>query len=388
MIDRSLKDAVLKSLSLFPAVGLVGPRQAGKTTLAKIVASEIDQDTLYLDLESEEDLSKLDNPEFYLSKYADSLVVIDEAQRKPELFPLLRVLIDRNRKPGRFLILGSASPDLKRQASESLAGRISYHELAPFSLQEVGFPQYENDKLWFRGGYPNSFLAFDDNASVQWRDDFIQTHLERDLPKLGVQIPATTLRRFWTMLAHCQGQLWNASRIAESMGIDAKTARRYLDILQDTFMIRQILPYFTNIKKRLVKSPKIYIRDSGLLHTLLKIDDSQTLFSHPIVGASWEGFCVEQIINILPPRWDVNFYRTLAGAEVDMVIAPVQMMPPIVVEIKRSTAPKLTKGFWNAFKDVNAKAGFVVYPGQERYPIAENVWALPIDQIEQIEKAH
>jgi predicted AAA+ superfamily ATPase len=386
MIKRLLKADILKSLESFPAVGLIGPRQSGKTTLAKMISRSCKSKVIYLDLENADDLAKLDNPDFFLSQYEYHLVIIDEAQRKPELFPLLRVLIDRKRKPGRFLILGSASPDIKRQASESLAGRIAYHKLSPFTLKEIGLPETNLNKIWLRGGYPDSFLAKNNSTSVQWREDFIQTHLERDIPGLGIRIPATTLRRFWTMVAHCHSQLWNASRIAESMGIDHKTARRYLDVLQDTFMIRQILPYFANTKKQLIKSPKVYIRDSGILHNLLKIDSFEILQSHPVVGSSWEGFCVEQILTAIPSRWDVSFYRTRSGAEVDIIIQPVQMMQPIAVEIKYSTAPKLTKGFWNAYNDINPQKAFVVYPGKDDYPIAENIWVLPISQVSKIAK--
>ena len=384
MKKRLLKTDILKSLGNFPAVGLIGPRQSGKTTLAKMVARSCNSKVIYLDLENTDDLAKLDNPDFFLSQYEDHLVIIDEAQRKPELFPLLRVVIDRKRKPCRFLILGSASPDIKRQASESLAGRIAYHELSPFTLKEVGLPKKNLNKIWLRGGYPRSYLAKNNLISVQWREDFIQTHLERDIPGLGIRIPATTLRRFWTMVAHCHGQLWNASRIAESMGIDHKTARRYLDVLQDTFMLRQILPYFTNTKKQLIKSPKVYLRDSGILHNLLKVDSFEILQSHPVVGSSWEGFCLEQILAAIPSRWDVSFYRTRSGAEIDFVIQPVQMMAPIAVEIKYSTAPKLTKGFWNAYNDIRPKQTFVVYPGKDSFPIAKNIWALPISQINKI----
>ena len=384
MKKRLLKTDILKSLGNFPAVGLIGPRQSGKTTLAKMVARSCNSKVIYLDLENTDDLAKLDNPDFFLSQYEDHLVIIDEAQRKPELFPLLRVVIDRKRKPCRFLILGSASPDIKRQASESLAGRIAYHELSPFTLKEVGLPKKNLNKIWLRGGYPRSYLAKNNSISVQWREDFIQTHLERDIPGLGIRIPATTLRRFWTMVAHCHGQLWNASRIAESMGIDHKTARRYLDVLQDTFMLRQILPYFANTKKQLIKSPKVYLRDSGILHNLLKVDSFEILQSHPVVGSSWEGFCLEQILAAIPSRWDVSFYRTRSGAEIDFVIQPVQMMAPIAVEIKYSTAPKLTKGFWNAYNDIRPKQAFVVYPGKDSFPIAKNIWALPISQINKI----
>jgi len=384
MIPRSIQADLERSLGSFPAVGLVGPRQVGKTTLARMIEADWPGHVLHLDLESPDDLAKLDNPELLLGQYEDRLVVIDEAQKKPELFPVLRVLIDGNRRAGRFLILGSASPDLKRQASESLAGRIAYHELSTLTLTEVSGEAGEPDtigRLWVRGGYPESYLADDDRLSMQWRESFVQTHLERDMPTLGVRVPATTLRRFWTMVAHCHGQTWNASRIGESMGIDHKTARRYLDILSDTFMLRQLPPCYANVKKQLVKSPKVYIRCPGLLHSLLKIGDWQTLHGHPIRGESWEGFCVEQILAAIPPRWDVSFYRTRSGAEMDLVIHPVAMKPPIAVEIKAATAPKLTKGNWTAQEDLAPRATYVVYPGRDRYPIAEGVTALPVSEV-------
>ncbi len=387
MIPRTLQPEVKRSLGTFPAVGLVGPRQVGKTTLARAIAATWRGEVLYLDLESPSDLAKLANAEFFLSQYTDRLVVIDEAQQKPELFALLRVLIDRERRAGRFLILGSATPDLKRQASESLAGRIAYHELHPFTLAEVGGDHPDQavlTRLWLRGGYPNSYLAADDGLSMQWRANFVQTHLERDMPVLGVRVPATTLRRFWTMVAHCHGQLWNASRIGESMGTDHKTARRYLDTLADTFMLRQLAPCHLNVKKRLIKSPKVSIRCSGLLHSLLKIDTLEALQAHPICGASWEGFCIEQILATIPQQWDVSFYRTSAGAEMDLVIHPVAMTAPIAVEIKTSTAPKLTRGNFSAREALAPRATYVVYPGRDRYPIAENVWALPVSQIDRI----
>lgn len=387
MIPRAIQPDVKRSLGVFPAVGLVGPRQVGKTTLARAMEAEWSGKVLHLDLESPDDLAKLDNPEFFLRQYEDHLVVVDEAQQKPELFPVLRVLIDRRRTPGRFLILGSASPDLKRQASESLAGRIAYYELQPLTLAEVGgqAPGQETmNRLWGRGGYPLSYLADDDELSMLWRENFIQTHLERDMPVLGIRVGATTMRRFWTMLAHCHGQTWNASRIGESMGIDHKTARRYLDILCETFMLRQLPPCHTNVKKQLVKSPKVYLRCCGLLHSLLKINDWDTLQAHPILGASWEGFCIEQILAAIPRQWDVSFYRTRSGAEMDLVIHPVSMQPPIAVEIKASTAPKLTKGNFSAHADLAPRATYVVYPGRDSYPMAEGVQALPVGQVSRI----
>ena len=286
MIDRKLKASIKESLRSFPAVGIIGARQVGKTTLAKMLADESSQNTVYLDLELPSDLAKLEEAELYLKQYTNSLVIIDEIQRRKDLFPVLRALVDSDRKPGRFLILGSASPVLIKQSSESLASRIYYHELSPFCFDEIGPSKDNNNKLWSRGGYPESFLAASEQISSQWREMFIQTHLERDIPNLGIRVPASTLRRFWQMLAHCHGQLWNAIKIGNSLGIDPKTTRRYLDILQDTFMVRQLQPYHSNTKKRLVKSPKIYLRDSGLLHCLLRIHSYDDLLGHPVAGPS------------------------------------------------------------------------------------------------------
>ena len=321
MIARRIQQSIETSLQHFPAIGLVGPRQSGKTTLAKVIADQSEKPVVYLDLENAQDLQKLDNSQLYLEQFVDRLVILDEAQRKPELFRLLRSLIDQDRRPGRFMILGSASPALKRQASESLAGRIAYHELSPLTLDEIG-PDWPNaNTLWQRGGYPDSYLAATDELSVSWRNNFIQTHLERDIPALGIRIPSTTLRRFWTMLGHCHGQLWNASRLGQSLGVDSKTARRYLDLLEETFMVRQLQPFFANIKKRLVKSPKVYIRDPGLLHCLLRVHNQDDLMGNPVLGASWEGYCLEQIFAHLPSRYDATFFRTQSGAEMDLVLA-------------------------------------------------------------------
>lgn len=381
MISRRLENEALSSLSQFPAVGIIGSRQAGKTTLAMMIAEKRSGKAVYLDLERPSDLAKLGDAELYLRSVADSLVIIDEVQRRPELFPVIRSLIDEQRRPGRFLILGSASPALLRQSSESLAGRIVYHELKLFDLQEVGVSPENVNRLWNRGGYPESFLAESDSASLKWREAFIQTYLERDIPNLGSRIPAVTLRRFWLMLAHCHGQLWNASKIAGSLGVDAKTARRYLDMLEDTFMVRQLQPLHANLKKRLIKSPKVYLRDAGLLHALLGIAAHEQLLGHPVAGASWAGWCIEQVLSIVAPNADASFYRTLAGAEIDLVLHPAGGGPSIAVEAKRSLDPRPGKGFWSAFADVQPAQGFVMYPGDEFYPLGENVSALPASQI-------
>jgi predicted AAA+ superfamily ATPase len=385
MIGRRIQSDIVQSLAHFPAVGLVGPRQAGKTTLSKMIADTTNGRVIYLDLENPQDLQKLDDPQLYLQQFQDHLVILDEAQRKPELFPLLRSMIDQDRRPGRFMILGSASPSLKRQASESLAGRIAYHELSPFTLDEIANGDGIVNKLWLRGGYPQSYLADSDELAVIWMQNFMQTHLEKDLPVLGIRVPTATLLRFWTMAAHCNGQLWNASRLAESLGVDSKTARRYLDILEDTFMIRQLQPFFGNVKKRLVKSPKVYVRDTGLLHTLLKIYSYDDLVGNPILGASWEGFCLEQILALKPRGYDPYFYRTssTAAAEIDLVLTK-GLNVEIAIEIKYSLTPKLTKSSINAINAVDPKKTWVVYPGQESYPMRKNVWTLPITEMDKI----
>jgi predicted AAA+ superfamily ATPase len=387
MIKRSLENDILLSLDQFPAAGIIGSRQAGKTTLALMIAQNRPDRVIYLDLERPSDLAKLGDAELYLRSVADSLVIIDEIQRRPDLFPVLRALIDEQRRPGRFLILGSASPALLKQSSESLAGRIVYHELKPFSLQEVGTAPEDVNRLWNRGGYPESFLASSDAASLKWREAFIQTYLERDIPNLGLHIPAATLRRFWLMLAHCQGQLWNASKIAGSLGVDAKTARRYLDVLEDTFLVRQLPPLHANLKKRLVKSPKVYLRDSGLLHALFGLQSYEQLLGHPVAGASWEGWCLEQVLSVVPANTDACFYRTAAGAEIDLVLQLPGEASWTAVEAKFSLDPRPAKGFWSALDDLHAARSFVVYPGTEFYPLAENVWALPAGQIARLAEA-
>jgi len=274
--------------------------------------------------------------------------------------------------------LGSASPELIRHSSESLAGRIIYHELSPFSLAEISSENIQ--KLWLRGGYPQSYLLRSNDDSFTWREAFIKTYLEMDIPQLGIRIPAQHLRRFWTMIAHSHGQLWNASKIAGSLGVSAPTVRSYLDILEETFIVRQIQPYHSNIKKRLIKSPKVYIRDSGLLHTLLNIRTVEDLHGHPSLGSSWEGFIVGQILGILPGRWQTYFYRTGAGAEIDLILFD-NKHKPVAIEIKYSMSPKGDRGFWNAYEDLSCKKGFVVYPGAESYPLGKNVFTLPVKNL-------
>lgn len=383
MIRRLLEPALLASLRRFPVVGLVGARQVGKTTLARAVARRAGH-AVYLDLERPSDAARLADPELYLEPLADRLVILDEIQRNPALFPVLRSLVDAKRRNGRFLILGSASPDLSRQTSESLAGRIVYHELAPLTLHEVGAKGRPAVMAsWNRGGFPGSYLAASDGRSAEWREAFIDTHLQRDLPALGVRIPAAALRRFWEMLAHFHGQVWNASKIAASLGVTAPTAKHYLDTLQDTFMVRILPPFAANLKKRLVKSPKVYLRDSGLLHALLRIGDTNQLLGHPITGASWEGWVIEQALAAVDRRTGAYFYRTAAGAEIDLVLERPGGRR-VAFEIKLGSAPSPSRGFWSGLGDLKPNAAFVVYPGAERYSLGHGVEALPVSMLAKV----
>ncbi|MBN1472411.1 MAG: ATP-binding protein [Syntrophaceae bacterium] len=384
MIPRLLQSDIEKSLSIFPVVGLIGPRQCGKTTLARMIEQKWTTQVLFLDLELPGDINKLSDPELFLTNYPDSLIIIDEIQRRPDLFPVLRALIDKDRRNGRFLILGSASPVLLKQSSESLAGRIRYHELGPFFLSELRDHINDFNRLWLRGGYPLSLLSVDETASVQWRDAFIATYLERDIPQLGIRVPSMMLRRFWTMLAHLHGGIWNASAIAGSMGVSAPTVRHYLDILCDTFIVRQLLPFHANIGKRLVKSPKVYIRDSGMLHALFGIRGHEELLNHPSAGSSWEGWVIEQILSVLPEDVDPFFYRTSSGAEIDLVLVRKSMKKPVSVEVKFSSAPQLSRGFYEGFSSLGCDRGFVVYPGRDTFEIKPGITVLPLQEIEKI----
>jgi uncharacterized protein len=382
MLPRRVTTKLRQSLSEFPVTALLGPRQVGKTTLARLVASGMPPDkAVYLDLELPSDLAKLAEPELYLQGHHNRLVVIDEVQRAPELFPLLRALVDQDRRPGRFLLLGSASPELSRFGAESLAGRIIFHELAPFTLDETG--NGEIPRLWIRGGYPLSFLAASDEESLRWREAFIATYLERDIPQLGIRVPATMLRRFWTMATHHHGNLWNASAIANALGVSSPAVSRYLDILCDTFIVRQLAPFSANLKKRLVKSPKIYVRDSGLLHALLGIHNHEQLQGHPVVGASWEGMVIEQILAILPAGFEPFFYRTSAGAEVDLLLVP-RSGSPIAVEIKHTLSPKVSNGLHSVMEDLKCDRGFIVYPGNEAYKMTSRITALPVTMLKEL----
>jgi hypothetical protein len=382
MLKRALTDELLDALGRFPVVALIGPRQVGKTTLARAL-QKLRGDSEYLDLERPSDLARLSDPELYLSGRKDRLVILDEVQQLPGLFPVLRSLVDEHRVPGRFLLLGSASPELLNRSAESLAGRIRYLELRPLLIGEVGGKRDALTRLWVRGGFPPSFLAADDQASFDWRESFVRTFLERDVPALGFRLPAQSLRRFWQMLAHWHGQLWNASTLAQSLGSSPQTTNRYLDLLCDAFIARRLMPWHANVGKRLVKAPRVYVRDSGLLHSLLNLRTLDELSGHPALGASWEGFAIEQIIAVLDPV-DVGFYRTSAGAEIDLVMKLRGQTKPIGVEVKYSTAPKPAKGFWIALDDLGITRAFVIYPGKDDYPLDRRVTAWPAANISKL----
>ena len=378
MISRHLFPALTLALSEAPAVALLGPRQVGKTTLALELAAT--RPAVYLDLESEADRAKLSEAELYLAHHADKLVILDEIQRMPQLFGTLRGLIDAGRRrgqgKGRFLVLGSASIDLLRQSSESLAGRIRYMELAPLDAGEVGGGRL--DSLWLRGGFPESLLADSDAASLRWRMDFIRTYLERDIPQLGPRIPAETLRRLWTMLAHQQGGLLNAAALARAHAVDGKTVASYLDLLVDLLLVRRLTPWHGNVRKRLVKSPKVYVRDSGLVHALLGLGDREALLAHPVAGGSWEGLAIESLIDAAPKGTEAFFFRTSAGAEIDLLLKLPRTRAPWAIEVKRGLAPKLERGFHLACDDVHPGRRLVVYGGRERFPLAEGVEAVSL----------
>jgi predicted AAA+ superfamily ATPase len=374
MIDRpvyltQLSRAVRRS----PITALLGPRQCGKTTLARIFAKE--RTTVFFDLESQPDLNRLQNPQLMLGSLR-GLVIIDEIQAMPELFRVLRVLVDRPENKTRFLILGSASPDLVKNASETLAGRVEFVELSGFDLQEAGANLAT--VLWLRGGFPRSFLASSDDDSLAWREAFIQTFLARDIPQLGIAVPPATMRRFWTMLAHYHGQIWNASELGRSLDLSDKTVRSYLDILTGTFMIRQLQPWYENLSKRQVKAPKIYLRDSGLLHALLSLSDFQTLHGYSRMGASWEGYAIEQVLQSVRPA-QAFFWATHTGAEVDLFF--LSHGRRYGVECKFSETPKMTKSMNQAVESLNLARLWVIYPGEDAYPLSKQISVWPLKDI-------
>lgn len=377
MITRKHLKLLESALDTQPSVVLLGPRQVGKTTLALDIVEA--RGAVYLDMERLSDRQILEEPELYLDEQVGTLVVIDEVQRRPDLFSVLRGQIDRRRRAGQrtgqFLLLGSASNTLLQQSAESLAGRVSYHELTPFGLDEVGASAQQS--LWLRGGFPESFLATSDAHSLGWRRDFIRTYLERDIPAFGLRIPSETLRRFWTMLAHEQGGVLNAARLAAGLGVSGQTVARYLDLLVDLMLVRRLPPWHSNAGKRLVRSPKVFIRDTGLAHALLGLEISEALLGHPVVGGSWEGFCIENLIAAAPRGTEAHFYRSSAGAEIDLILT-LPSGDLWAIEIKRSTSPKVTRGFHIAADDLGVAERILVYAGPREIPGPSGLRAMPL----------
>lgn len=381
MIPRWVEGRLRQALSEAPAVCLLGPRQSGKTTLALALAEEFR--AVYLDLESPQDLAKLQDPEAYLGRHLGRLVILDELHRMPSLLPVLRVMIDRSRRAGYptglYLLLGSASLDLMRGVSETLAGRVRFVELTPFFvLEEHGA---SIDQLWLRGGFPPSLLAPDDGQSFRWRLDLIRTYLERELRQYDVRLPAETLRRLWTMLAHLQGSLLNLAELARSTGLDGRTVNRYVDLFCDLFLLRRLPPWHAHVGKRLVKSPKLYVRDSGLVHALLGIRTLEELLGHPVAGPSWEGFVIENLAACAPEGTELYFYRTAVGAEIDLLLKLPGHRQPWAVEVKRGLSPRIEKGFRIARADVQPERCFVVYGGSERFLLSEGIEAIPLVEL-------
>jgi len=383
MLSRRLSARLNHLLRHSPAVVLLGPRQVGKTTLALAIGEQ--QASVYLDLEDEDQRAKLSNPARYLAGHEDELVILDEVHRVPELFQRLRGIIDQGRRHGkangRFLLLGSAAIDLLRQTGESLAGRISYLELGPFDALEID--PAATEMLWVRGGFPRSFLAETDDLSMEWRRNFVRTYLERDVPQFGSRIPAETLRRYWTMLAHNQVQVLNAANLARGLAVDGKTVAGYLDLLVDLLLVRRLPAWHHNVGKRLVKSPKVYVRDSGLAHALLGIRDKEVLLSHPVVGQTWESFVIETLIGAAPDGTEAHYYRTATGNEIDLILT-LPGGPRWAIEVKRNSAPKVERGFHLACADLKPERRFVVYPGPERFPLDDATDAIGVVQLAQV----
>ena len=380
MIERELGIALDRSLDGNPAVVLTGPRQVGKTTLAREVAAS--REAVLVDLERPSDLAKITDIEQYCAANAGKLVILDEVHRAPDLFAPLRSIIDERRWAGRgtaqFLLLGSASMALLKQSSETLAGRVAYCELQPFNAREAGDGNIR--RLWCRGGFPNSYLAANDHQSLEWRQNFVRTYLERDMPSLGPRIPAETLRRFWTMLAHIQGQTFNAAALARGLDINGVTIGRYLDLLVDLLLVRRLQPWTSNLGRRLVKAPKTYIRDSGVCHALLGIATADDLLGHPVVAGSWEGFVIENIVGALPKHASFGYYRTTGGAEVDLVV-DLGAAGFWAVEIKHSTAPKVSRGFYVACEDLQPTRRLVVHAGTQSYPLGKDIEAMSLPAV-------
>lgn len=377
MIKRAQYKQLIDSLNSVPVVALIGPRQVGKTTLALELANNFKKEVTYIDLELDSDFNKLTDAEAYLKRFSNQLLIIDEVQCKPDLFRILRGIVDKRKREGepsgQFLVLGSASSDLIQNSSESLAGRIRYLELTTFSVSEVCKGEKNTnciEKLWLRGGFPDSYLASTEENSMNWRRDFFNTYVERDIPQMGPRVSSAFLKRFWKMLAHYHANQINFSELGRSLELSHTSVKNYLDLLTDFYMVRQIPSWSGNIKKRLVKSPKIYLRDSGMLHSILNIKSMDMLFSHPKIGASWEGYVVENILNQIDDKWEYSYYRTSNQAEIDLVLQTPDN-EVWAIEIKNSSAPKLTRGYYEACKDVKATHKWVVNANNDRYPLAQ-----------------
>ena len=370
MIERVIKQNLLKTINHFPVTGIIGPRQVGKTTLAREISKNINRETVYIDLENPRDLIRLSDPNLFFEENSNKCVVLDEIQLIPELFSALRPMVDANRISARYLILGSASPVLIRQSSQTLAGRIAYITLSGLNLTEVGNEKMR--KLWLQGGFPDAFLADDLEIWTQWLDNFIRTYIERDLPLLGLKVSPKIIRNLWLLVAHSHGSVINYNNFSKSLEISATTIKKYLDFLEGAFLIRQLQSHHINIKKRLVKSPKIYIRDTGILHNLLYIDSFNILEGHPVKGNSFEGFAIEQILQLAEPEYQPRFYRSHQGAECDLVLTKASKAV-FAIEIKYSAAPKPTKGNLISFEDINAEMNFIITPNSDDFLIAKNI---------------
>jgi predicted AAA+ superfamily ATPase len=374
MIKRKIKGEIVHLLTEFPAVALLGPRQVGKTTLAKELSEdEAGGGSLYFDLENDEDMVRMQNAAFIFDQYQDSCIVLDEVQREPGLFRQLRPAIDKNRRPGRFILTGSASPALVKGVSESLAGRIAFVELSPINLIEALDSGIDQEQHWFRGGFPNALTSKTDEAFSRWAAHFIRAYIQRDLAVLfGVNLSEIIIRNFWYMLAANNGSIWTAENYARSLGVSSPTVKRYLDFLEGAFMIRRLPAWYVNMEKRVVKAPKVYIRDSGLLHELNRIPNSRELPLHLVAGSSWEGYVIEQIYQLKPSRLEMYYYRTHSGAECDLVLID-GLKPVAAIEIKYSNTPSLSKGFYNVLDDLKVQKSFVITPGEKQYALGEKI---------------
>lgn len=379
MIDRFIYGELLEIVGEFPVLGIVGPRQVGKTTLARLLSKKINKDSVFLDLENPRDISKLTDPLLFFENNQDKCIIIDEVQIKKELFPIIRAVIDQKREPGRFILLGSASPELIRDASESLAGRIYYKELTPFHFQEIK-DVISYQKHWLNGGYPEALLTESKTKSVRWRRSFIQTYIERDLPLLGLQSKISDMQRLVRMISHIHGNQLSYQTLSKSMGLTGPTIKKQIDFLEHAYIVRLLEPFYHNIGKRLVKSPKIYLRDTGLLHSLLEVERFEDLFGNPVIGNSWEGYVIEQIYAVLPESYTLNYYRTQQGAELDLVICK-NLKPVIGIEIKFNSSPKFSVGNEISLKDLGLNKCFIVVPEVERYYLKDSIEVISVSEL-------